>query len=141
MRQYTVLVFFFLAYFTLYNRLQFRPPHFLVFFLQTFFLPFPLTEGPCLLSSAFPSLRESSIHSEHVLFSYHSTDSYSDTFSPCIMTVPQYQNLPMYSDISHSCAVPSFSIYYELKSLLPKSDIFLPYCSLCNSFFSLSEII
>ena len=27
MRQYTVLVFFFLAYFTLYNRLQFHPPH------------------------------------------------------------------------------------------------------------------
>ena len=26
-RQYTVLVFFFLAYFTLYNRLQFHPPH------------------------------------------------------------------------------------------------------------------
>ena len=25
--QYTVLVFFFLAYFTLYNRLQFYPPH------------------------------------------------------------------------------------------------------------------
>ena len=25
--QYTVLVFFFLAYFTLYNRLQFHPPH------------------------------------------------------------------------------------------------------------------
>ena len=24
---YTVLVFFFLAYFTLYNRLQFNPPH------------------------------------------------------------------------------------------------------------------
>ena len=24
---YTVLVFFFLAYFTLYNRLQFHPPH------------------------------------------------------------------------------------------------------------------
>ena len=27
MRYYTVLVFFFLAYFTLYNRLQFHPPH------------------------------------------------------------------------------------------------------------------
>ena len=27
MHQYTVLVFFFLAYFTLYNRLQFHPPH------------------------------------------------------------------------------------------------------------------
>ena len=27
MRQYTILVFFFLAYFTLYNRLQFHPPH------------------------------------------------------------------------------------------------------------------
>ena len=27
MCQYTVLVFFFLAYFTLYNRLQFHPPH------------------------------------------------------------------------------------------------------------------
>ena len=27
MRQYTVLVFFFLTYFTLYNRLQFHPPH------------------------------------------------------------------------------------------------------------------
>ena len=27
MRQYTVLVFFFLAYFTPYNRLQFHPPH------------------------------------------------------------------------------------------------------------------
>ena len=27
MPQYTVLVFFFLAYFTLYNRLQFHPPH------------------------------------------------------------------------------------------------------------------
>ena len=27
MRWYTVLVFFFLAYFTLYNRLQFQPPH------------------------------------------------------------------------------------------------------------------
>ena len=27
MREYTVLVFFFLAYFTLYNRLQFHPPH------------------------------------------------------------------------------------------------------------------
>ena len=27
MRLYTVLVFFFLAYFTLYNRLQFHPPH------------------------------------------------------------------------------------------------------------------
>ena len=27
MRSYTVLVFFFLAYFTLYNRLQFHPPH------------------------------------------------------------------------------------------------------------------
>ena len=27
MRQYTVLVFFFLAYFTRYNRLQFHPPH------------------------------------------------------------------------------------------------------------------
>ena len=27
MRWYTVLVFFFLAYFTLYNRLQFHPPH------------------------------------------------------------------------------------------------------------------
>ena len=27
MRQYTVLVFFFLAYFTLYNRLHFHPPH------------------------------------------------------------------------------------------------------------------
>ena len=27
MRQYTVLVFFFLAYFTLYNRLQFHPSH------------------------------------------------------------------------------------------------------------------
>jgi len=27
MRQYTVLVLFFLAYFTLYNRLQFHPPH------------------------------------------------------------------------------------------------------------------
>ena len=27
MYQYTVLVFFFLAYFTLYNRLQFHPPH------------------------------------------------------------------------------------------------------------------
>ena len=27
MRKYTVLVFFFLAYFTLYNRLQFHPPH------------------------------------------------------------------------------------------------------------------
>ena len=27
MRQYTVLVFFFLSYFTLYNRLQFHPPH------------------------------------------------------------------------------------------------------------------
>ena len=27
MRYYTVLVFFFLAYFTLYNRLQFYPPH------------------------------------------------------------------------------------------------------------------
>jgi len=27
MRHYTVLVFFFLAYFTLYNRLQFHPPH------------------------------------------------------------------------------------------------------------------
>ena len=26
-RQYTVLVFFFLAYFTLYNELQFHPPH------------------------------------------------------------------------------------------------------------------
>ena len=26
-REYTVLVFFFLAYFTLYNRLQFHPPH------------------------------------------------------------------------------------------------------------------
>ena len=26
-RQYTVLVFFFLAYFTLYYRLQFHPPH------------------------------------------------------------------------------------------------------------------
>jgi len=28
MRSYTVLVFFFLAYFTLYNRLQFHPPHY-----------------------------------------------------------------------------------------------------------------
>ena len=27
MHQYSVLVFFFLAYFTLYNRLQFHPPH------------------------------------------------------------------------------------------------------------------
>ena len=27
MHQYTVLVFFFLAYFTLYNRFQFHPPH------------------------------------------------------------------------------------------------------------------
>ena len=27
MHEYTVLVFFFLAYFTLYNRLQFHPPH------------------------------------------------------------------------------------------------------------------
>ena len=27
MHYYTVLVFFFLAYFTLYNRLQFHPPH------------------------------------------------------------------------------------------------------------------
>ena len=27
MHQYTVLVLFFLAYFTLYNRLQFHPPH------------------------------------------------------------------------------------------------------------------
>ena len=27
MPEYTVLVFFFLAYFTLYNRLQFHPPH------------------------------------------------------------------------------------------------------------------
>ena len=27
MQYYTVLVFFFLAYFTLYNRLQFHPPH------------------------------------------------------------------------------------------------------------------
>ena len=27
MRYYTTLVFFFLAYFTLYNRLQFHPPH------------------------------------------------------------------------------------------------------------------
>ena len=27
MHQYTVLMFFFLAYFTLYNRLQFHPPH------------------------------------------------------------------------------------------------------------------
>ena len=27
MRQYTVLVFFFLAYFTLYNRFRFHPPH------------------------------------------------------------------------------------------------------------------
>ena len=27
MRRYTVLVFFFLTYFTLYNRLQFYPPH------------------------------------------------------------------------------------------------------------------
>ena len=27
MRYYTVWVFFFLAYFTLYNRLQFHPPH------------------------------------------------------------------------------------------------------------------
>jgi len=27
MHWYTVLVFFFLAYFTLYNRLQFHPPH------------------------------------------------------------------------------------------------------------------
>ena len=27
MQKYTVLVFFFLAYFTLYNRLQFHPPH------------------------------------------------------------------------------------------------------------------
>ena len=27
MHSYTVLVFFFLAYFTLYNRLQFHPPH------------------------------------------------------------------------------------------------------------------
>ena len=27
MHDYTVLVFFFLAYFTLYNRLQFHPPH------------------------------------------------------------------------------------------------------------------
>ena len=27
MRQYTVLVFFFLAYFTMYNRLQFHPTH------------------------------------------------------------------------------------------------------------------
>ena len=29
MHQYTPLVFFFLAYFTLYNRLQFPPPHYL----------------------------------------------------------------------------------------------------------------
>ena len=28
MLQYTVLVFFFLTYFTLYNRLQFHPPHY-----------------------------------------------------------------------------------------------------------------
>ena len=27
MHEYTILVFFFLAYFTLYNRLQFHPPH------------------------------------------------------------------------------------------------------------------
>ena len=37
MRWYTVLVFFFLAYFTLYDRLQFHPPHYLHFFNWPFF--------------------------------------------------------------------------------------------------------